>query len=143
MLEFIFDSTRAVSDLVFTGTLTRYPDIRWIFTHGAGTLPLLADRMELFRTVFLGGKPGDPTVQEQVSRLRFDMAGSPFPDQVPALVKAFGSDRLLYGSDYCWTPADGTTAQVASVDSNDQPPRTTWRDLTTRNARRLLPGLQS
>jgi hypothetical protein len=53
--------------------------------------------MELFRTVFLGGKPGDSTVKEQVSKLWFDMAGSPFPDQIPALVKAFGSDRLLYG----------------------------------------------
>jgi 6-methylsalicylate decarboxylase len=142
MLEFIFDSTRTVSDLVFTGTLARYPDIQWIFTHAGGALPLLAGRMELFRTVFLGGNPADPSVQEQVAKLWFDMAGTPFPDQVPALVKAFGSDRLLYGSDYCWTPADGTTAQVESVDASDQPAGETWRDLTTRNARRLLPSLQ-
>ena len=36
MLEFIFDSTRTISDLVFTGLLGRYPNIQWIFTHGAG-----------------------------------------------------------------------------------------------------------
>lgn len=141
MLEFLFDSARTVSDLVFNGVLTRYPDIQWIFTHGGGALPLLADRMELFRTVFFGGSPDDTTVQEQVSRLWFDMAGSPFPQQVPALIKAFGSERLLYGSDYCWTPAAGTLAQVASVDGADQPADDTWRALTTRNATRLLPKL--
>lgn len=54
MLEFIFDTTRTVSHLVFTGTLLRYPDIEWVFTHGGGALPLLADRMELFCTVFVG-----------------------------------------------------------------------------------------
>jgi predicted TIM-barrel fold metal-dependent hydrolase len=141
MLEFIFDSTRTVSDLVFTGVLTRCPDIQWIFTHGGGTLPLLADRMELFRTVFLGGSPDDPTVQEQVRNLWFDMAGSPFPNQVPALAKAFGSERVLYGSDYCWTPAAGTAAQIATVDNATQPDGDTWRALTTRNAHRLFPHL--
>ena len=143
MLEFIFDSTRTVSDLVFAGVLTRYPRIQWIFTHGGGTLPLLADRMELFRTLFQGGDSDDPTVQDQVSSLWFDMAGTPFPNQVPALVKAFGSERLLYGSDYCWTPAGGTAAQVASLDSADQPGDDTWRALTSRNAARLFPSLHT
>ena len=54
--------------------------------------------------------------------------------------KAFGSERLLYGSDYCWTPAGGTTAQIASVDAADQPAGDTWRALATRNAGRLFPG---
>jgi predicted TIM-barrel fold metal-dependent hydrolase len=141
MIEFIFDTTRTVSDLVFSGVLTRYPRIQWIFTHGGGTLPLLADRMELFRTVFQGGDPADPTIPEQVARLWFDMAGSPFPNQIPALIKAFGSKRLLYGSDYCWTPAAGAAAQIASVDTAIQPAGETWRTLTTRNAARLLPTL--
>ncbi len=139
MLEFIFDSTRAASDLVFTGALTRHPHIQWIFTHGGGALPLLADRMELFRSVFMNGASDDPSVPEQMRRLWFDMAGTPFPNQVPALVKAFGSERLLYGSDYCWTPAAGTTAQVRSVDEAEQPDGDTWRALTTRNAAALLP----
>jgi predicted TIM-barrel fold metal-dependent hydrolase len=141
MLEFIFDSTRAVSDLVFNGRLQRYPNIPWVFTHGGGTLPLLTQRMELFR---LGGAAGATSigpVPEQVARLWFDMAGTPFPYQIPALTAAFGSDRLLYGSDYCWTPAAGTTVQVNSVDAAQQPKGDTWRALTTRNASRLLPRL--
>jgi predicted TIM-barrel fold metal-dependent hydrolase len=141
MLECIFDSTRTVSDLVFSGVLTRYPDIQWIFTHGGGALPLLADRIELFRRVFLGSDDGQATVGDQLRRLWWDMAGTPFPRQVPALIAAFGSDHLLYGSDYCWTPALGTAAQVASLDGAPPPDGDTWRDLTTRNATRLLPRL--
>jgi hypothetical protein len=63
MLEFIFDTTRTVSDLVFSGVFAAYPHIEWIFTHGGGALPLLADRMELFRTVFLKSDPDEATVQ--------------------------------------------------------------------------------
>jgi predicted TIM-barrel fold metal-dependent hydrolase len=111
MLEFLFDSARTVSDLVFSGHLVKYPDIPWIFTHGGGALPLLSERMELFRSVFAGDS--DPTgdnppigpIPEQVGRLWFDVAGTPFPHQVPALTAAFGTERVLYGSDYCFTPA--------------------------------------
>jgi predicted TIM-barrel fold metal-dependent hydrolase len=149
MMEFVFDSARAAADLVFNGVLTRWPRIRWIFTHGGGSLPLLADRMELFRTVFLdrdgqglqSGRPDVPAVQQQLAGLWWDLAGTPFPHQVPALVSAFGSRRILYGSDYCWTPPAGTAAQVASIDEAPQPPGTTWRALTTSNALRLLPAL--
>ena len=146
MLEFIFDATRAVSDLVFTGRLQRYPDIPWIFTHGGGTLPLLTQRMELFRNVVAAGSTTGATdpvlpVAEQVGRLWFDMAGTPFPYQIPALIAAFGCERLVYGSDYCWTPAPGTTAQVDSIDAAAQPDGDTWRALTTRNAHRLFPRL--
>lgn len=141
MLEFIFDSTRTAADLLFSGVLLRHPHIQWVFTHGGGTLPLIADRIELFRTVFSDSDPSAPTAQEQVRRLWFDLAGTPFPNQVPALVRAFGTERLLYGSDYCFTPAAGVAAQIASLDTAQQPPDGTWRALTTRNARRLLPRL--
>lgn len=147
MLEFIFDTTRTVSDLVFNGRLTQYPNIPWIFTHGAGALPLLSDRMELFRSVFASSAPADHgsepigPIPEQISRLWFDIAGTPFPRQVPALTAAFGTQRLLYGSDYCFTPAPGATAQITSIDTATQPENDTWRALTSRNARRLFPRL--
>jgi 6-methylsalicylate decarboxylase len=60
------------------------------------------------------------------------------------LVDAFGSDRVLYGSDSYWTPAAGVTAQVASVDAasaggpGDSADGADWRALTSRNAARLL-----
>jgi 6-methylsalicylate decarboxylase len=83
---------------------------------------------------------GDP-VPQQIGRLWFDMAGTPFPRQVPALAAAFGTEHLLYGSDYCWTPAPATQAQLASIDAAPPPEGDSWRALTTRNAQRLFPRL--
>ena len=137
MLEFVFDTARTYADLALTGTLARFPGIRWIATHGGGALPLLADRIELFRTAF--GDGGRDPVTDQLSALWFDTAGTPFPHQVPTLERTLGIERLVYGSDSCWTPAPAVHAQVASLDA--APPASdgrSWRELTTANARRLL-----
>ncbi|MGW1202316.1 amidohydrolase family protein [Streptomyces cyaneofuscatus] len=142
MLEFLFDTARTASDLLLRGVLGRHRRIRWVLTHGGGALPLLADRLELFRSL-LGDGPADPadspSAVEELGRLWYDMAGTPFPRQIPAFDAAFGTERLLYGSDHCWTPAEAVLAQIASVDSARPPAATdTWRDLTTRNALRLF-----
>ena len=47
MMEFLFDTTRAVTDLLFSGVFARHRQIRWVFTHGGGALPLLADRLRV------------------------------------------------------------------------------------------------
>lgn len=138
MLEFIFDTTRAVSDLALNGVLHRWPDIRWVMPHGGGALPLIADRIEMMRTTLEAGDVDGPSVPDLLAGLWFDIAGTPFPNQVPALVGAFGSERVLYGSDYCWTPGPGVAAQIASIDQAQQPHSDSWRALTTRNAERLL-----
>ncbi|MGZ4679914.1 MAG: amidohydrolase family protein, partial [Ilumatobacteraceae bacterium] len=45
MIEFPFDTTRAVTNMLLSGTLARYPDIRWIVPHAGGALPFLASRI--------------------------------------------------------------------------------------------------
>ena len=42
MIEFPFDTTRAVTNMLMSGVFTRYPDIRKIVPHAGGTLPFLA-----------------------------------------------------------------------------------------------------
>ena len=43
-IEYATDSTRTIAHIVFSGTATRFPDIRWIFSHSGGTLPFLTGR---------------------------------------------------------------------------------------------------
>ena len=43
-LEFVFDTTRTAASLLFSGTLTRLRNLRFIFSHGGGTLPMLSTR---------------------------------------------------------------------------------------------------
>ncbi len=148
MLEFLFDTTRAVSNLMLTGAIQRYPNLRMIIPHGGAALPLLGERIELFRSLFGAGDPTDdapiPT-RDLLRRLWYDTAGTPFPVQIPTLVTGVGLDHILYGSDFCFTPAAGVGAQIRSIDQAASPvprdpgrERNSWRTLTTRNAADLF-----
>ncbi|MET9775554.1 amidohydrolase family protein [Streptomyces sp. NPDC006367] len=143
MVEFIFDTARTVTDLLMAGTLERHPGLEVIVPHCGGALPVLADRINGFMKLFLPDRAGDaPDAVEQLRRLHYDIAGPAFPRQVPALLSLVDPDRLLYGSDYCWTPAHGVDAHVATVDAAPVPAGAgSWRSLTTANAHRLLPRL--
>ncbi|MGW0816694.1 amidohydrolase family protein [Streptomyces viridiviolaceus] len=143
MVEFVFDTARTVTDLLMAGTLERHPGLEVIVPHCGGALPVLADRINGFMKLFLPPtESGAPDAVEQLRRLHYDMAGPAFPRQVPALLALVEPDRLLYGSDYCWTPAHGVDAHVAAVDAAPTPVAgADWRSLTTANARRLLPRL--
>ncbi len=79
---------------------------------------------------------------DQLRRLYYDLAGTPFPRQVPALLSLAGSGQLLYGSDYPFTPARGVELQIAAVSAATVPVEgATWQSLTSGNAVQLLPRM--
>ncbi|ULR55078.1 amidohydrolase family protein [Streptomyces deccanensis] len=143
MVEYIFDTARTVTDLVMAGVLTRHPGLRVIVPHCGGAVPVLADRIDEFMRLFL--PPGTLPAQDAVRQLQglyYDMAGTAFPRQVPALLKLVDPERVLFGSDYCWTPPPLADAHIAAIDAADPPAEgATWRSLTTANALRLFPQI--
>src|SRR5260370_29818108 len=42
-VEFVFDTTRTIVSLLSTGTVTRCPDIRFIWSHAGGTVPSITN----------------------------------------------------------------------------------------------------
>ncbi|WP_327145555.1 amidohydrolase family protein [Nocardia sp. NBC_01327] len=106
MLEFLFDTTRCVLDLVMSGVITRYPGIRWVIPHAGAVLPAVAHRASLFTAIT--GEPMD--VPAALGRLYYDLAGLPLPIELPALLGIVGPERLLYGSDFPFTPAPAVAA---------------------------------
>ncbi|WP_086750298.1 amidohydrolase family protein [Streptomyces scabiei] len=141
MVEYIFDTARAVTDLVMTGVLTRHPNLRVIVPHCEGAIPVLADRVNEFMGLFLPSQNSpSPDAVQQLRGLYYDLAGTAFPRQVPALLKLVDPDRVLFGSDYCWTPPPLADVHIAAIDTAESPLEgTTWRSLTTANAQRLFP----
>ncbi|MGB7235032.1 MAG: amidohydrolase family protein [Rhodococcus sp. (in: high G+C Gram-positive bacteria)] len=136
MMEFLFDTARTVVNLILLGVVDRFPNIRWVFTHGGGVLPLLADRVDFFRSQVGFGTPTTPDV---LRRLWFDLAGTPVPRQLPALLSTVGPDRLVYGSDYCFTPIAAVQEQMRALDSGAaRGGFEDWRASTSSNARQLL-----
>ena len=99
MLEFLFDTARTVIDYFLSGNADRYPAIKLIIPHAGGVLPLLAERVQLFRSI--AGEPADrPSVSQLLARYHFDLAGPPSQTQLDALIAGASGERLLYGSDY-------------------------------------------
>ncbi|MBO4257218.1 amidohydrolase family protein [Streptomyces griseorubiginosus] len=142
MVEYIFDTARTVTDLVMAGVLTRHPNLRVIVPHCGGAIPVLADRINEFMRLFVPSQEAPPLdAVQQLRALYYDLAGTAFPRQAPALLKLVDPDRVLFGSDYCWTPPPLADAHIAAIDKADPPTEgATWRSLTTANALRLWSG---
>ncbi|HVJ97408.1 MAG TPA: amidohydrolase family protein [Acidimicrobiia bacterium] len=100
MLEFFFDTTRAVIDLVLNGTLARCPDLALIVPHAGATLPMVADRVGAFAMLLAP----DIDVLHELGRLHFDLAGFAVPRQLDALLTMTTLNHLHYGSDFPFTP---------------------------------------
>jgi predicted TIM-barrel fold metal-dependent hydrolase len=126
MIEFIFDTTRAVVNLLLTGTLRRHPSIRVIVPHVGSALPTLADRVAGFTQAFrpAGGEHED--IFAALRSLFFDIAGAPFPNSLAALLRVAATDRILYGSDTPFTPQpiiERSARELLDSDLLDEPTR--------------------
>jgi 6-methylsalicylate decarboxylase len=57
VLEFMFDTTRMIANMVATGAKKRFSNIKIISTHGGGTIPYLVNRIQMLEHAF-GVGPG-------------------------------------------------------------------------------------
>ncbi len=105
VLEFMFETTRAVTNLVLTGTLDRYPNIKMIVPHAGAALPVLLDRIVWCASIMPNLSDITPEgIRAAFGRLYFDLAGVPVPRLIPALRSFADPARLFYGSDWPHTP---------------------------------------
>ncbi len=119
MIEFPFDTTRAVTNMLLSGTFARYPDIRWIVPHAGGTLPFLAPRIAGMSLLLGAAEPG--AIITQLRRLHYDLAGSASGPVVAALLNLVDGDRVLYGSDWPFTPEVVVSAGMDWITGPDNP----------------------
>lgn len=105
--EFTFDTTRAVMNMLYSGTLERYPSIRYIVSHAGGTIPYLAWR--------IAGASYLPELRDRAPRtdglallqkLYYDTALSTSEFVFGALKEFVPTAQVLFGSDFPYvTPA--------------------------------------
>jgi predicted TIM-barrel fold metal-dependent hydrolase len=134
MLEFFFDTTRTVVDLVLNGTLARNPDLELIIPHAGATLPMVADRVSAFGRVLAVDPEVD--VLRDLGRLHFDLAGYAVPRQLDALLTMTTFEHLHYGSDFPFTPEPVVGAAAERIDGVDS-----LTDALRSNTARLFPSL--
>lgn len=100
ILEFPFDTTRAIVSLLYYGTAARFPNVRVIWTHGGGAMPYMAGR-----TAAVSAR--DPKFQQSgparllpaLQGFYYDLTQSASPPTFAALRGLVPAQKLLYGSD--------------------------------------------
>jgi predicted TIM-barrel fold metal-dependent hydrolase len=117
LVEFVFDTTRAVANLVYSGTLERCPDIRFILAHGGGTVPYLAYRISYGQVMIPGAPQG---VLSYLKQFYYDTALSATPYALPSLQELVDASHILFGSDYPFAPEIATGFTVQGIQRFDR-----------------------
>jgi 6-methylsalicylate decarboxylase len=98
-IEYATDSTRTIAHIVFSGTATKFPDIRWIFSHSGGTLPFLTSRfVRLAAERKPAHLPNGPL--PEFRKFHYELAQGNTPGQIAALLKLVAISQVLYGTDF-------------------------------------------
>lgn len=101
LIEFATDTTRAIASLLLTGTVKRCPHIRFIFSHGGGTMPYLIGRLVGFAQHTKGlsnHMPRGPV--HELRKFYYDTAIAANPHSLASLLQLVPASRILYGTDF-------------------------------------------
>lgn len=130
--EWCLDTTRAVVNLMYSGTLQRYPNIRFILSHAGGTVPFLAWRIALGRykeanniaydKAMYDFTMGNKNLQKSINILKqlyYDTTSSTTPYALRSLQELVDPSHILFGSDYVWAPSLVIPALIRGLKSHD------------------------
>ena len=98
--DFLLDTTRAAINLITSGSMTRYPNLKVILSHAGGFIPYAAHRMALICSP-------DGTYEAGLDSLRqfyYDTALSGSPTALPSLLAFADPSHILFGSDWPHAP---------------------------------------
>jgi predicted TIM-barrel fold metal-dependent hydrolase len=131
-IEYGTDTTRALVNLLFSGTVKRCPDIRLIFSHGGGTMPFLVERF-----IRMEKNPRYAPLMPQgfvveAQKFFYDTAQILHGAPLVALKQLIPLPQICYGTDYPWRYSDEcvsklmasgvfTAAELAAIDRNAAP----------------------
>jgi predicted TIM-barrel fold metal-dependent hydrolase len=143
IVDFPMDTSRAVVNLLMTGTLERYPSIRYIVSHAGGAIPYLALRIQLSERLPTWQRENTPKGSlHYLRRLYFDTALSTSEQVFAALKEFVPSTQVLFGSDYPMVPEEVMTIETQMIQASKVLDEPTRRAIDRDNALALFPRLQ-
>jgi len=115
IIEAPFDTTRAITNMIYTGAMDRYKKIKFILSHAGGAIPFLAWRIALleyqqtkkslkFQAIydFLMTKRGPSAGLNALGRLYYDTAVAANPMALRSVQELVDTSHILFGTDYVW-----------------------------------------
>jgi predicted TIM-barrel fold metal-dependent hydrolase len=139
LVEYPHDTNRCIMSLMFSGTLSSYPDIRFIFCHGGGSMPMLAGRVQHSGSNrrFLSKVPKG--IDYELKKLHYDIALAAFRPSLSALFALVPVTQVLLGSDYPFSSIGDSVAGLDDMRLSEPDSRAIYRG----NAERLIPRLKA
>ena len=108
-IEYPHDTTRAAISLLFNGTLVKNRDIKFLFSHGGGTIPMLVGRLVNSTKDVKNLKEVAPNgIPAEFQRFYFDTAQAHSPGAMAAILKLTTVSKLVFGSDFPYYTEDDT-----------------------------------
>jgi predicted TIM-barrel fold metal-dependent hydrolase len=142
MMEYVFDTTRAVVNLIFGGALEKFPRIRFILPHAGGLVPYFAWRLSVSPMI---DKRLKPLSQDDVfAALRcfwYDNALSPGAQTWGSLREVAAMDRIVFGSDWPFANVRVTAEAVKTYEALAALTPTQREAIDRGNALTLFPQL--
>jgi 6-methylsalicylate decarboxylase len=139
VIEWATDTTRTIASLLFSGAADRWPDIRFIFAHAGGTVPVLIERFETLARKPEAAKMVPNGVTAPLRRFFYDTAQSANRTAMTALHDLVPVSQILFGTDFPFRNGlDGVNGLSSSGFSPAE-----LRQITHDNALALLPRLRA
>jgi predicted TIM-barrel fold metal-dependent hydrolase len=113
-VEYPMDTARTIVSLVYSGTASKYPDVKFIFSHGGGALPYMVGRITGQQATYLqdggtlrAGAPAPRTspqfpkgVLYELQKFYYDTASAVNPIAVGGLRKMVPLSQIMFGTDF-------------------------------------------
>ena len=138
VMEYGTDTTRAIMGVTFSGDAARYPGIRFIWSHGGGTMPFLASRIDGGSRNAADRLPNG--FMTEAKRFFYDLAGASNPGVVSSLLQLVSPSQVLFGTDF--PPGGSSSSYVAQfAEMRGLLSAADLRAIERDNAVRLIPRL--
>jgi predicted TIM-barrel fold metal-dependent hydrolase len=139
-IEYQFNTARAVTNLLYTGTFAKYPDIKYIFCHSGGAMIPQVGRIirHAQESKRISARLPNGALAE-IKKLHFDTAQASDPWNFGAARTYMPVTQILMGSDYPFVQVSDTVEALLKLNLSESD----LRAVTRENALRLFPRLKS
>jgi predicted TIM-barrel fold metal-dependent hydrolase len=158
LVEYGADTTRTIGSLVQNGTTSKFPNIKYIFSHGGGMMPYVIERFlggtaeEVVPGIVTKGQGGTGVLHSgyservpkgvlyELRRQYYDTAQASNPVAMGALRKVVPVTQIVYGTDYWYRTAEETSKGLVT---NKVFNAEELRMINRGNVERMLPKYKS
>ena len=135
------DTSRAALSLMFSGALLKLRDIKFLWSHGGGTIPMLAERVDWLSKGQVRNRaelmPEGPLAE--FKRFYYDTANAGYPGSMAALLKLVDPSQIVFGTDYPYVTTDWNARALRRAGISDA----MIAAIETENAKALAPRLKA